>query len=213
MRGWVFSSGLIAVLAAAPATGITLGQVDDFQDGTLQGWGGGSSPINVAAGGPDGAGDRYLQIGSSSGNLGTNNGTQWSGNYAAAGVTALLFELNNLGSNPVALRITLFGPGGSFTSSDETVLAAGSGWVSVQFGLAAADLTQTQGSGTLAQTLASVDTLLLRHDPDPISPPMQQNPVTGTLGIDNVTAVPEPGSALLLAPAVAALARIRPRRR
>src|SRR5688572_20409255 len=55
---------LVSWLAAAPALGITGGQVDDFQDGTTQGWSGMSAPTNVATGGPDGTGDRYLQISS-----------------------------------------------------------------------------------------------------------------------------------------------------
>jgi hypothetical protein len=204
--------GLLGAFTAAPAAAITIGQVDDFQDGTLQGWGGGSTPTNIANGGPAGSGDRYLQISAVANNLGTNQTAQWTGNYIAAGVSTLSFQLNNLGANPLALRITLLGPGGAFTTTNETVLAATSGWVSVEFGLGEADLTRTQGIGTLAQTLAGVTTFLFRHDPDPISAPMQGNPVTGTLGIDSVTAVPEPGSAFLLATGLAALALQRKRR-
>jgi hypothetical protein len=136
----------------------------------------------------------------------------WNGDYAAAGVSALSFDLNNSGPDPLALRITLFGAGGNFTTTTPFLLASGSGWVTVVFGLGAADLTQTQGIGTLAETLANVNTLLIRHDPDPISPPGQQNPVTATLGIDNVTAVPEPGTALLVAAGIAALAAGQRRR-
>ncbi len=205
MRGWILCCGLAAALAAAPAAGITLGQVDDFQDGSLQGWAGGAMPTNIASGGPSGVGDRYLQISSSGGNLGTNNIAQWIGDYDAAGVVAINFLLNNLGPNPLALRVTVFGNGGTFTTTNETVLPAASGWVSVGFGLDDASLTQTAGNGTLADTLATVNTLLIRHDPDPISGSGQPNPVTGTLGIDEVTALPEPGSALLLPAGLVAL--------
>jgi hypothetical protein len=210
MRGSLIAAPMLISslvwLAAAPAGSITLFQVDDFQDGTTQGWGGGSTPTNVATGGPGGAGDRYLQLSAAGGNLGANHLAPWSGDYAAAGVLALGFDLNNFGPDPVAVRITLFGDGGAFSTISEVELAPGSGWVSVAFGLGEADLVQTQGTGTLAQTLASVNTLLIRHDPDPLSPPMQQNHVTATLGIDNVTAVPEPGTALLLGAGLAALA-------
>jgi hypothetical protein len=195
----------LALAFAAPAASISLPQIDDFQDGTLQNWSGGASPTNIATGGPAGSGDRFLQISSNNSNLGTSNVVQWTGNYTAAGVVKLNFELNNLGPNPLALRIALFGANARFTTTDETVLPPGSGWVSVDFVLDSASLTQTNGSATLAQTLANVDTLLIRHDPDPISPQGEQNPVTGTLGIDNITALPEPGAALLRIAGIAAL--------
>jgi hypothetical protein len=137
------------------------------------------------------------------------NQAQWTGDYGSAGVTALRFSLNNTGPDPVALRISLFGPGGTFTTTNEALLASGSGWLTVDFTIDEASLTRTSGSGTLAQTLAGVTGLLLRHDGDPISPSGQQNPVTATLGIDDVTAVPEPASGLLLALGIGALARAR----
>lgn len=200
----LLSSWLLAVLTASPALAITLGQVDDFQDGTTEGWSGGSSPTNVATGGPGGAGDRYLQITAVSNNLGASVFAPWTGSYTAAGVSALSFDLNNFGPDPVALRVSVFGAS-TFTSTLPIVLAPGSGWVTVVFGLDAADLTRTQGTFGLARTLGNVNTLLIRHDSDPISPPGQSNPVTATLGIDNVTAVPEPGTGLLLAAGIAML--------
>ena len=202
---------LCAALGAAPAPAIVLGQLDDFQNGTLQNWtggtgSGGTAPINVSTGGPDGTGDRYLQISANDTHLGTNNTVQWSGNYTAAQVTRLIFHLNNTGANPLALRISVHGPGGTFATTNETVLPPGSGWVAVEFGLDAASLTQTAGFGTLAQTLANVSTLLIRHDPDPISPFMVDgDPVSGTLGIDNVRALPEPGVGVALSAAIAVL--------
>jgi hypothetical protein len=124
---------------------------------------------------------------------------QWPGIYTAAEVTRLNFHLNNLGPNPLALRIALFGPGGRFTTTDETVLQPASGWVSVEFALDSASLTQTSGFGTLADTMANVQTLLIRHDPDPLDNSGVPNNVTGTLGIDNITALPEPGPVAMLA--------------
>ncbi len=185
-------------------------QSHDFQDGTTEGWSGGSSPTNVATGGPGGAGDRYLQITAVSGNLGASVFAPWTGSYTAAGVSALSFDLNNFGPDPVALRISVFGVA-TWTSTLATVLAPGSGWVTVVFGLGEADLTRTQGRFVLARTLGNVNTLLIRHDSDPISPQGESNPVTATLGIDNVTAVPEPGTGLLVAAGVATLG-IRHRR-
>lgn len=206
---------LVSELVAAPALAITLEQVDDFEDGTTQGWGGGSAPTQVADGGPDGAGDGYLEVSASSFHLGASNQSQWAGDYLAAGVDELVFDLKNFGPDAVAMRVSVIGPGGTFTSTNETLLAAGIGWVSASFSLSDATLTRTQGTGTLDQTLAAVGKLLLRHDPDPISPPGEANFVTATLGIDNVTALPEPDRLLLLAaalPTLAVLARLRDRR-
>jgi hypothetical protein len=214
MGAW-FAFVLLSEFVAAPALAITLEQVDDFRDGTTQDWSGGSNPTNVPTGGPDGVGDRYLQVSAANFHLGARNQVQWAGDYLVEGVDELVFDLNNFGPDAVALRVSVIGPGGTFTSTNETVLAAGSGWVSASFSLGEAELTRTQGTGTLDQTLAGVTTLLLRHDPDPISPPGEANLVTAMLGIDNVTALPEPDLRLLLAtglPALAALARVRARR-
>jgi hypothetical protein len=180
----------LAALATTRAAAVTLGQVDDFQSGTLQGWQAQASLTNVATGGPAGSGDRFLRIQRlTAGNLGANNTAQWTGNYAAAGVARLRFHLNNFGPNPLALRVSIFGVG-TFTTTNEVVLPPGSGWVPVEFSLDASALTLTSGSGTLAQTLSNVGTLLIRHDPDPISPNGEPNPVIGTLGVDNITALP-----------------------
>jgi hypothetical protein len=203
---------ILTALIGAPAAAISVGQVDDFQAGTLLNWGGNSLPTNVATGGPAGNGDRYLEIKASNGNLGAKNTAQWAGNYASAGVVSLRFTLRNAGPNAVALRISVIGPGGTFTSTNATVLPAASGWVLADFGLSSSALTQTQGVGTLAQTLAGVTKLLIRHDADPITPPGVSDPATATVGIDNVTALPEPNFVLTLAAAVAALAIARPAR-
>jgi hypothetical protein len=220
MRMWIrmwtrgpMLGGVVAfALFAAPAAGIVLGQVDDFQNGTLQNWGGGASPFNVSTGGPDGDGDRYLRISTAGGNLGANNVAQWTGDYIAEDVLSVNVHLNNLGANPLSIRLSLFGPDGTYSSTIATVLPAASGWVSVEFLLDEAEFTQTQGFATFDQVLASVQTLLLRHDPDPIDPPGTPNPVTGTLGIDNITALPEPGVIPVLATGIATLLRLRAHR-
>ena len=215
MRGFLGCClGWLTLLAGAPAGAISVGQVDTFQAGTLEGWGGGSAPTNIATEGPAGAGDRYLQIRASNGNLGVDNTAQWGGDYASAGVTSLRFELANQGPAPLELRITVFGAGAAtaYTSIDEFALAPGSGWVTAEFALTEGALVRTRGTDTLAQPLAGVSKLLLRHDPDPLSRPGESNPVTATLGIDDVTAVPEPGTATLVSAGLAALAGRRARK-
>ena len=63
---------------------IVVGQIDDFEDGTLMNWGGGANPVNIPTGGPAGANDNYLQItadrpSGTASRLAVFNDFQWSG--------------------------------------------------------------------------------------------------------------------------------------
>ena len=80
---------LATVIFSSPVVAISLGQVDDFQDGTTQGWQG-TPPINVSDSGPEGPGDRALLVSSSGGGgpgsrLITYNRSQWKGDWIASG--------------------------------------------------------------------------------------------------------------------------------
>ncbi|MCA9243832.1 MAG: hypothetical protein KDA32_07770 [Phycisphaerales bacterium] len=192
---------------AAPITG----QVDNFQDGTVQGWGG-ANVANVD-GGAGGAGDRFLNViadqptGPGS-RIGAFNGsTSWTGDYETAGVTGIQFDLANFGATDLDMRVMLFGVGGSFTSTIATTVPADGAWHTYTFGLSAADLTQVGGLGTLDQTLTAVDQVLIRHQPGAPLGPGQGVVVEGQLGIDNVTAIPEPATAALLGLVVVMLRR------
>ncbi len=215
-----FAALPLAALPPVAAAAISLGQIDDFQDGTLQGWQGGSSPTNVATGGPAGAGDRYLELDSSGFSLGAFNTAQWSGDYDAAGVGSLRLDLNNFGPDPVSLRVVLFTPGCAFggnsctawASSAPTTLLAGSGWVSATFTLDESVMTRVLGSDSFLATLQGAERLLLRHDPSPLDPPGSPSAVDAVLGVDNVTALPEPASGALVACGLAALALAARRR-
>jgi hypothetical protein len=198
-------------LFAVPATAIILGQIDDFQAGTLQGWTGGTSATNQPTGGPAGAGDRYVRLNSGGASLGIYNMVQWSGNYAAAGVTRVDIDLSNFGPDPVSLRLMIFTPGcasgagacTAWTQTLPTVLPAGSGWVRVEFSLAEPDLTRVIGADSYAATIANVERLHLKHDPGPPDPPGVPAPVIAMLGVDNIVALPEPApTAAFLAGAI-----------
>ena len=113
-----------ALLGSAQA--ITLGQVDTFEDGTVQGWigGGGSNPpTNIATGGPRGVDDNYLRVFAGVGgaqHLATYNGQQghWTGNWTAAGVKVVEVHVRNQGPDAVELRGVWFGQFGSrYTST------------------------------------------------------------------------------------------------
>ena len=190
---------LVAIGQANVARAITINQIDDFQDGTTQGWAGQALPTNIPSGGPAGIGDTYLQISPSPmGRLGTVNLIQWAGDYLTAGVDTITMDLNNFGPDPVEIRIMavdlLDTKGGDFTSTIAAILPPGSGWQSVSFGLSASDLTHVGVGGTdnLDDTLAAVDRLLIRHDVGAPNPTGQPTLVSAVLGIDNITALAAP---------------------
>src|SRR5258706_421944 len=63
----------------------------------------------------------------------------------------------------------------------------------------AADLTYVGGgSGNLNDTLGSVARLAFRHQSGAPAGANTTTPITGILGSDNITALPEPAAALLL---------------
>jgi hypothetical protein len=195
----------------------TLGQIDDFQDGTTQNWSGAAGFFGNVPGGQGGAGDLYLEVNATGGfgpgsRIGTFNESQWAGDYLSAGVTGIQVDMANFGDSDLEMRVVLlFGLGGDWTSTDPALVPADGEWHTYIFGLSAADLTQVGGSGTLNDTLSGVGRLLLRHQSGAPAGIGGGTPVVGTLGIDNVTAIPAPGALAVLG--VAGLALHRRRRR
>jgi hypothetical protein len=173
-------------VAAAPCWSITLGQVDTFQSLSVAGWTSGPAnpvqPTVVSSGGPAGAGDAYLSILSNGGSgVGSRlvgiNAAQWTGNYAAAGVTGISMHVANFGTTNLQLRLVFYDD--DFVTS-AVALPAGSGWTAVRFSFNPAairnfsDLRLFHGSANSASF------------PGP--------PVLAQLGVDNITAIPEPAA-------------------
>lgn len=205
---------IAALLPVTPAAAVSLGQTDDFEDGTTQGWqinllGFGSPPAealpkNILSGGPAGVDDNYLQLtsvgGAGAGSRLTvlNFGAQWAGDYIAAGVGAISMDVYNLGNSDLLLRLLVsdptIGPPQNVAFSTLPVLVpAGSGWMNVIFPLTPADLTA--GLGSVLTALTGATELRIFHNPDPGFPGPA---VVAQLGVDNITAVPLPPTALLL---------------
>jgi hypothetical protein len=207
--------------AVAPARAvIVLGQIDDFEIGTTLNWEEGSPspnpPTNVPTGGPAGMDDNYLQnVSSGGGGPGSRmvmfNQDQWAGDYAAAGVDLIAVHAANFGSVELLLRVTIFsGNSGTwFSSTTPFTLPADGIWRSLSFPLTDLALTQGGGSESLGLVLANVRELrILSSDaPDSLGASL-----AGTLGIDNIAAVPEPSTLLTLAVGAVLLALARRRR-
>lgn len=196
----------LALACALSAGAVTLGQVDDFEDGSLEDWGGAGTLTNEL-GGPAGVDDNYLNLDPVL-FVGTFNLVEWAGDYVAEGITRVRFDVINAGPEPVSLRVMVLTAGCAFggtactawTSTDAEVMPAGSGWVTVEFSLAGADMTQVIGSDSLADTLANVERLLIRHDPGGPSAPGAGSSVVvdAVVGFDNISALPEPATASAL---------------
>ncbi|MFO1318923.1 MAG: PEP-CTERM sorting domain-containing protein [Burkholderiales bacterium] len=205
-----FGSACISASIAAcgvipPAFAITSGRTDAFEDGTTQGWSigaGGSgpaAPVNVPDGGPAGIGDGFLRLTSLGGagpgsRLVAFNGAQWTGDYLAAGLTAVRMDLINLGTTDLNLGLSL---NGSAYTKTFLALPAESGWRTATFSLLPADLDA--GFGSAADVLASVNQLRIFHGlPTGVGLPFPGPAVVASLGVDNIAAIPEPGTWALL---------------
>lgn len=200
------------VLASVPAGAIEPGHSDTFEDGSLQGWSNGPGnpvpPQNVASGGPAGGDDAYLLTSASGvagpgGRLVLISGPAWAGNYVQAGVSAITMDLYNMGSTELSLRLLVEGSSGASAYSTLPVLLnPGSGWTHVSFSALPQDLT---GQGAAA--LAAATQLRLFHS----TAGFPGAAIAAVLAVDNVTAVPEAGSAslLLCGLAVLGLRRLR----
>lgn len=183
------------------ASAIAPNQVDDFQNGTAMSWREGDQspnpPTNIAAGGPGGAGDRYLENASSGGSgpgsrMVMFNQAQWVGNYNAAGVNRITAQMANFGTT-TTLNMRIWFRGGSGTqygSNTATTLPADGVWRIVTFDLTESALTNMGGPDTVAQALASVSELRIVSAVGGAS--SIGDSMVGTLGVDNITATSIP---------------------
>ncbi len=197
---WVTMFFLLAfaVLCAPNITwALSLGQIDDFEDGSAQGWGTGVSPAsNIASGGPAGAGDNFIQY-TSTGFSGANsrmvifNNSQWLGSYTSAGIAAIEMDLNNLGSQALSMRLAFFqnsGTGYAYTTPFS--LSGNSGWFHVTFTLSAANFTSIGSPAAFVDFIGNFNGQLRLLSAN--SPSLIGDTVAATIGVDNIHAIPEP---------------------
>ena len=209
---------LTSLLPVTPAAALTLGQTDNFEDGLTQNWAVGllgaphpKPPKNIPSGGPAGVDDNYLLLTAVGGNgpgnrLTVINASQWAGDYPAAGITGIWMDVNNFGNSDLSLRLLVADPtGGPPTnlafSTDPIFVPAQSGWLSLKFPFTIADLTA--GAGSVLTALTHATELRIFHSPAAGFPGPA---VVASLGVDNITAAPVPGTLLLLGSGLGLLA-------
>lgn len=180
------------VLCSFTLAQVSGGQVDDFEDDTVQGWvvGAGSSnpPVNIATGGPNGAGDNFLRY-ISTGTGGPDskmivfNQAQWTGDFTAAGVVAVEFDVK-VETNNLNLRVAFDGGGGRFCTSTPIVVTAGSGWNHVVIPISTTDFTAVGGTD-IVDTLADVNTMRILSN---TSASWVGQTIAATMELDNIEA-------------------------
>lgn len=195
MRRLVFV--LIGALCLPPVSGaITAGEFDDFQSGSLEGWGSGVSnpnpPANQADRGPLGPGDRALVLTANGtvgagGKLVTFNTSQWAGDYLSVGVTDIEIDLLNLGDEELTVRLVLSSGTSSYATVDSAVLPAGGEvFTNASFSVRAGDLVPVAGVGGVSSVLGNVTEVRILHS---AAPSLRGDVVTGQLAVDNILAL------------------------
>lgn len=201
---------MASLVAVAPVAAVTLGQLDDFQDGTTQGWGSGppnpNPPVNAPDVGPEGPGDDSLMIRSTGGGgpgsrFVAFNKAQWQGDYLAVGVSMIVLDVKNIGSTTLQMRVAVEGLGGRFVTTLAVPVSPGSDWQTIELSIEPGDLTPDP-SGDVNTTLASVFEFRILSAQ---SPSFTGDSIDALGLVDNVMAVPEPSALLLF---VASLASV-----
>jgi len=172
---------------------VAVGQIDNFEDGTTQGWSEGAvspnPPTNISTGGPAGTNDNYLRN-VSTGGVGAGskmvifNQNQWLGNYTSQGIVAIRFNARVITSN-LNLRIAMNGLGGTISTTNSVLVTAGSGWNTVVIPIAQGDM-QTVGGISVANTLSNCTDFRILHR---TTPGYTGDSVAATLEIDNIEAL------------------------
>jgi hypothetical protein len=209
-RSFVFLAALL-VLSIAPAAGVTIGQIDTFEDGTTQNWVVAVAmpgvvhpqpPENVATGGPGGADDNYLRVsavggGGAGSRLSVLNLSQWGGDYLAAGVGTIAMDVRNFGNTDLYLRLLIADPGAgppqNVAITDSVLVGANTDWMRIMFNVSPGALTAIDG--TVNAALSGATELRIFHNQDLAFPPPA---VVAELGVDNIAAIPEPSTAILM---------------
>jgi len=195
---------LVLLCVAQRASAVAVGQIDTFQDGTTDNWTNGpfAPPVvNIASGGPAGAGDRYIQLTADGGGAGsrltTFNFQQWIGNnYVSAGITALEIDLLNPSAVPLSIRFAFQAAavnGGPGYLSTAMLLPAGSGWQHFSISITPANLIAV-GAPAPFSTFYDDGQGWVRIINEVGTSNLNGDVVIGQLGIDNIHAVPEPRS-------------------
>ncbi len=181
---------LVAVLPSVAAAGPTLGFFEDFVGGSTGGFGGNAILSNPGTGGVGGAQDGFLMIEDNpiNNHLGAKNeGADYAGDYLAAGITRVLFWLNDVGADQ-ELEIHLCIGDASNLWQSQGFAPPENAWALFEVELSdSTSFTQVRSTPpglSFAGALQNADRLLWRHDLAPYGP--MPDPVDGEVGLDSI---------------------------
>ena len=142
---------------------------------------------------------------------------QWSGDYTAAGVSAISMDLKNLGPTDLTVRLYFEDPIPNPPANEAVtagfLLPVGGDWTHATFSVTPEALTVLQGNA--GAVLGNTTVLRVFSNAAADFPPEQ---VTGVLGVDNIRAapdiraVPEPATSATVLAGLALLAILTRRR-
>jgi hypothetical protein len=180
------------------AFAITVGQLDDFQDGTLKGWGMGSLTVasNTPDVGPTGVGDHVLEM-ISARRVTIFNEAQWKGNYTTAGVGQVSMDVFNPGDYTLQLRLGIAdgtfsagGDGDTYVTNYAVSVLNDSAWHHITFDVKPSNFAPSSLNVTpsgAAHALTNVTHLRLIHSTDPLE--FRGDEVEADFYIDNINAL------------------------
>jgi hypothetical protein len=210
------SSSLVAVLFSifvfqVSQADLVNGVISDFQDGTIQGWSGGTVNV-IPNSGPSGTGDFSLQLqNGGAGNFAMfNQGVFGSISPTVTHITADI--LRPAGEVNGFIRLVLFNNDGArWTSSTPATVIGNSQWNRYVFSIRETDLTRVLGNSSYASLTSNLSRIMFRHDPGTASAGGAS--LAGSMNFDNITAIPEPATGLLWITGFVSIAVQRRRRR
>lgn len=201
-----FLIGFALICGTSATQAIELGQIDDFEDGTEQGWIWGRSGFGGPIAFSDESVSTYLETESFGGDdapgsrMALLNRDQWTGDYVTAGVSVIRLDALNDGPNfafsDMTVRLAFFSEtssvgSGRVVTSEGFAIARDSGWQELEFNLD--NLTPVEGS-EVTEVMRSVSEMRIVSA---VEPRFIGDQILARLGVDNITAgtaavVPEP---------------------
>jgi hypothetical protein len=183
-----------------PLNGAMILPPNGFDSGSNDGWTAGlpsARPAIQPDGGPLGEDDPFLLVTAQGGNGPASKlavfqeAPEWTGDLKTAGVDGVSVDLRNpSSSNPLDLRLVLFGPRSTnnrWTSTEPVSVPNDGSWQSYFFPISESSLTRTLGNSTYDDVIQGTIRLMLRHDSGP--PSSTGTSIRAQLGIDNIAFV------------------------